>query len=183
MKNKKIKKVIPFGVLIFLLMLIGQPTAYGYLHPADPLVLLTAMLLPTPAAMLATGLSSLAADLIKGYYLLAPVTLIIRILMVLLVKKLTTLSPSKKHEELLAAPALLVPVIGYFLGELLFGLIAGLKGAAWSAAVGTLTKNLIQAVASVLLFIFIYDIVKGFSAARAQMRAQKEEEERSEEHE
>lgn len=183
MKNKNLKKTITFGVLILLLMLLGQPTAFGYIHPADPLVLLAAMLLPAPSAMLAAGFAGAAADLLKGYFLLAPLTLVLRILMVLLVKKMITLSPSKKHEELLAAPVAFLPVAVYFLGELIFGLFAKEKIDAWYAALGTLPKNLIQAAASVLIFIFIYDLVKGFSAARAQMRAEKEEAERSEENE
>lgn len=180
MKNKNLKKTILFGVLILILMLIGRPTAFGYLHPADPLVLLAALMLPAPYAMLAAGIAGAAADLLKGYYLLAPLTLILRILMVLLVKKLSSLSPAKKHEELLAAPAAFLPVVLYFLGELIFGLLAGAKEAAWASALGTLNKNLIQAAASVLLFIFIYDMVKGFSAARAQMKAEKKSSERSE---
>ena len=178
MKKLFTKKTIFFAILIFLLALLGQPTAYGYLHPADAPILLAAMLLPTPSALLAAGAASVAADLFKGFYLLAPVTLVIKLLMVLLAKKLIALPLAKKHPELMAAPALVLPVLGYFLGELLFSLFQGGFLAAISAAIATLPKNLIQAGASILIFIFLYDIAMGIRAARRKIR---EEEEKKEE--
>lgn len=181
MKKKISSKFIIFAVLIFLFALCGLPTAFGYLHPADPLILLASLMLPTPSALISVGVASIAADLLKGYYLLAPVTLIIKLLMVLLAKKLIRLPAAEKHPELMASPALLLPVVGYFLGELIFGLFQGKGTAALSVAAATLTKNLIQAVASVLLFIFLYDLVKGVSTAKAKLKEESEKEVQKEE--
>lgn len=177
MKKKNLKKSILFTILIFLVALIGQPFAYGYFHLADALILLAAILLPTPAALLSAGAASLAADLLKGYYLLAPVTLIIKLLMVLLVKWLLSLPAGRKHPDLMAAPALALPVAGYFLGELLFGLFLGNGAKAFSQAIGTLPKNLVQAGVSVLIFIFIYSLAMGIIDAKARIKAQEESQE------
>lgn len=177
MKNKNLTKPLLFALAILILALIGQPTAYGYLHPADAMILLAALLLPTPAALISAGAASLLADLLKGYFLLAPITLIIKLLMVLLAKKLLSFPAAKNHPELMAAPAAVVPVAGFFLGELILGLFQGNAAEALSSAIGTLPKNLIQAGGSVLIFIFIFDIAMGFKAAKEKIRAEKEEKE------
>ena len=181
MKRKNFAKPLWFFLLTFLLMLIGQSTAFGYIHPADPIVVLAALMMPAPAAILSTGLASIAADLIKEEYTLVLITLAIRILMVLWVKWIPSRIPQRKHEELFAAPALVIPVIGYFFGQLILSLLSGSVGSALTDAVGTLTKNSIQAAASVLIFLLLYDLVKGYSAAKAQIKEKEQEEKEKEE--
>ena len=78
-QSKTLLRTFLFFIFIFLAALAGLPTAYGYLHPADPLILLAAMLLPAPHALLATGFGSVLADVFKGFYLLAPVTLALKL--------------------------------------------------------------------------------------------------------
>jgi len=173
-QSKSIKRTVIFTLLIFLAAFIGLPTAHGYLHPADPLILLAAILLPTPYALAAAGIGSLFADVLKGYVSLAPVTLLIKLLMVAAAKGLLRLPAAKKHPECMAAPAAMVPVIGYYLAELLRLLFAGSGGKAFLQAAGTLQKDLVQAAGSVLLFILIYDFYKGIKGGRAEIRHQKE---------
>ena len=177
--NKTLNRTILFAILIFFAALIGQGTAHGYIHPADPIIMLAAMLLPTPYALAGAGLASVAADLIKGYYLLAPATLIIKLLMVMAVKRLLTLKPAQKHPELMASAAALVPVPGYYLAEAIYQLCIG-KSAAFTTATVTLQKNLVQGVAGILVFIFIYDIYKGIQAGREEVRRMKAAEQKKE---
>lgn len=79
-------------------------------------------------------------------------------------------------------PAFLIPVAGYYLAEAIALLIGGEGSAAFLLAAGTLRKDLIQAAASVLLFILIYDIYKGVEAGRAEFRRQNKEQEEEGEH-
>ena len=178
--KKNTKTALLFGALIFLAALVGQGTAYGYLHPADPLILLAGMLLPTPHAMISVGVASLLADIGKGYYLLAPITLIIKLLMVWAVKLLLKTRPAQKFPEIMTALAALIPVPGYYLGELIYQLCTGKGLASFATAAVTLRKDLVQAVASILLFIIIYDLYKGIKAGREEVRRLKEQQKEEE---
>lgn len=179
--RKNVKSAVIFGILIFLAALVGQGTAYGYIHPADPLILLAGMLLPLPHAMVSVGAASLLADIAKGYYLLAPVTLIIKLLMIWAVKALLKTDLAKKFPEIMASIAALIPVPGYYLAELIHQLCTGGKLASFATAAVTLRKDSVQAVASILLFIVIYDIYKGIKAGREEVRRLKEAEKEKEE--
>lgn len=176
--SKNTKLAILFSLLIFAAALIGPRTAHGYLHPADPLILLSGMLLPLPHALWSVGIASLLADLGKGLYALAPVTLILKLLMVWAVKGLLRTKPAEKHPELMVSAAALIPVPGYYLAELIYQLFLGKKLASFSIAAVTLRKDLVQAVAGILLFLIIYDFYKGIKAGKEEVRrlkAQKEE--------
>ena len=179
--KKNLKSAVIFGIFIFLAAMVGQGTAHGYLHPADPIILLAAFLLPTPYAMIGAGAASLLADLLKGYYLLAPVTLAIKLLMVLAVKGLLRTRPAQKFPELTVSVAALIPVPGYYLSELLYQFVIGKKAAAFTAAAVTLRKDLIQGFAGILLFILLYDAYKGIKNAKEELRKQKEEAEEKKE--
>ena len=175
--KKNVKTAVLFGCLIFLAALVGLPTAHGYLHPADPLILLAGMLLPTPHAMISVGLASLLADLGKGYYLLAPVTMVIKVLTVWAVKGLLKTKPAQKFPEVMVSLAALIPIPAYYLTELIYQLCTGGKLQAFATAAVTLRKDSVQAVASMLLFILIYDIYKGIKAGREEIRRLKAEKE------
>ena len=181
-QSKTLLHTFLFFIFIFLAALAGLPTAYGYLHPADPLILLAALLLPAPHALLAAGFGSVLADVFKGFYLLAPVTLALKLLMVLAARALLHTRAAQKHPECMILPAFLIPVAGYYLAEAIALLIGGEGSAAFLLAAGTLRKDLIQAAASALLFILIYDIYKGVEAGRAEFRRQNKEQEEEGEH-
>lgn len=173
--KKNVKSAVLLGCLIFLAALVGLPTAHGYLHPADPLILLAGMLLPAPHAMLSVGLASLLADLGKGYYLMAPITMVIKLLMVLAVKGLLKTKPAQKFPEVMVSLAALLPIPAYYLAELIYQLCTGGKLQAFATAAVTLRKDSVQAVASMLLFILIYDLYKGIKAGREEIRRIKAE--------
>lgn len=173
------KKTILLTILIFFAAWVGLPTAHGYLHPADALILLAALMLPLPQALLAAGIASLAADLVKGYLLLAPVTLVIKLLIVLAAFALMRLPTAKKYPSLVPAPALFLPVAGYYLAEGIFQLTEGTENA-FIIAAGTLQKDLLQAAGSVVLFIILYDFWQGIAAGRTAIRSKKEGEQNNE---
>ncbi len=176
-KSNHTKKALILGVLMFFAGLIGQQVAHGYIHPADPIVLLGAMLLPLPHALVVAAVSGAAVDLLKGLYLLAPVTLIVRVAMVLAAVGLLKTRPAEKHPELMVSLAAVLPVPLYYLAETVNLLIRGKGIAAFGIATVTLRADLVQAFASILLFIFIYDIYKGIRSAREEMRKSKQEKE------
>lgn len=170
------KRFFFLTIIIFLLGWMGLPTFHGYLHAADPMILLAAMMLPLPYALTAAGIASLGADLVKGYLLLAPVTLVIKVLMVLLAFGLSRLPAAKKYPALLPLPALYLPVLGYYLAEGFALMLEGYQ-APFIYAASTLQKDLLQATAGVLVFIILYDLWKGIAAGRAEIRRRKAEEE------
>ena len=110
---------------------------------------------------------------------MAPITLIIKLLMVWAAKKLYAAMPAQNHPEMLTSLAALIPIPCYYLAELLFQLIQKSGMESFALAAETLTKNLIQGAASLLLFILIHDLCKSFRGGLALARKkQKEEEEK-----
>lgn len=125
--NKKINASIKyltysaiFAALIFL------ATAYlsvplpvmGYVHLGDGFILLAAALLPTPYAVLAAVIGAGAADIVSGYAIYLPATVIIKALSAVLV--------SYKTKRIISARNLTatIPVVflcagGYYLYEVL----------------------------------------------------------------
>ncbi len=178
MKNFSVKRLIAPTVLVFLAAFIGLRTANGAIHPADPIILLISVWMPTPYALISVGLGSLLADLVKGFYLLSPATLIIKLLMVLAAKQLIKTKPAEKYPEILTAPALLIPVPGYYLAKVLELLIQHQGVRAFSLGLMTLKKDLVQAGAGILIYFVLYHLVASFKAARKSLKKQQEEEHR-----
>lgn len=164
------RSTVLWGVLMLAAAGIGQSTAYGYLHGADVFILLAAILLPAPQAALTAGVTGVAADLMKGYLYRAPATLLIKPLMVFAAKGLMKLPFGKKHPECMAGFAALVPVLGYYLFEVIMQLIWGNGWASFALATATFRKDLVQAGGSYILMIFFYDIFMGIKAAKEEAK-------------
>lgn len=60
---------------------IDVPMTSGYIHPGDSMVFLSAIFLPWPYGIFAAGVGSMLADILLGYGIWAPPTLIIKSLM------------------------------------------------------------------------------------------------------
>lgn len=186
--SKTTKQALIYELLIFFGALIGQRIGFSAdLHAADPFIVLAAMSLPLPYAMAVTGIASVAVDLLKGYYLLAPVTLIVKLAMVLAVKGLLKTKPAQKHPELMASIALFIPVLGYYLGETVVLFIFGEGMSSFAiAASRTIKIDLLQAVGGVLVLYFLYDMISGIRAGKeeaARLRAEQSAETKSKENE
>ncbi len=188
-RNQTFKRCLLFGALIFLLLMAGQRTAHGYLHAADPFMMLSALYLPLPHSLILSLGAGLIADLAKTRYLLIPASLLIRAGMILLIRLIRKHWGARKNAELAYAPVALLPVAGYYFYELLMQLFAGKGAAAFALAASTLRKDLIQGVAGILIFILVKDAAKalrrwkkGWKAAVAEAEArQKEKEDTSDE--
>ncbi|MBR2012716.1 MAG: hypothetical protein IJ995_00670 [Clostridia bacterium] len=174
---KNLRYALIFLFVIFFTALAGQPFPENYFHLADPLVMMAAVVLPLPYALIASVLACVAVDCIKGYTLLALTTIITKILLVLAVKGLLKLPAAQKNPDLIAAPAALIAIPCNYLGCAAVHFYAAFSdetsiakqlGAALSYATRLLQKEAVQAVLGVLIFILLYGIYKKMKERRAQ---------------
>ena len=129
----------------------------GYVNMGDAFVLLCAFVLGPVYGVIAGGVGSMLADILLGYVIYAPGTLIIKSLVVVvayfLYRALTKTIKGKTISLVLAgAVAELVMVVGYFLyAMLLMG-----KGLAAAASIpGNLMQGLAGVIVSTLLFLIL----------------------------
>lgn len=158
--NKNVKKMALTGVfsaMIFVMTyFIKVPVASGYVHFGDALIYICAGFIGGPWAMLAGAIGAGLADLIGGYAIYAPATIIIKALIaipfVLVLKnKEKLLTPLS---ALMTIPAGLITVGGYFAADMIIDK---------TYAVVDIPGNAIQAVGSAVIFIVLalaFDTVK-----------------------
>ena len=147
--DKKTKRLALAGqlcgaTLLLTLLSIPLPSGYGYVNLGDAGVYLCALLLPGGLGALAAGVGAALADLILGWAVYAPVTLLIKGLTALLAG--LALRRAKKAGLPLSLLCCLLVPLGYFLYEtiLLTAPVAAVNvlpnalQAAIGAALGTL---------------------------------------------
>ena len=118
----------------------------GYVHLGDMAIYLSASLLPLPYAVLSAAVGGALADLLSGYALWAPFTLLIKAVLVLpFTNKESGLLCRRNY--LACVIGVLITVAGYYLAE---GIIYG----DWMA-VASIPWNVLQAVASAAVYIAI----------------------------
>ncbi|MGN1131962.1 MAG: TIGR04002 family protein [Ruminococcus sp.] len=145
-----------FAALIFVLTkFVSVPTGIGYVHLGDAAIYLAAAFLPTPYAMAAAGIGGALSDLVGGYFVYVPVTLII--------KALLALCFTSKKENVINVRNIVATVIccgitvfGYFAFEIFYYGVA---------AYASMLPNLLQAVSSGVLFVVI-----GFAFDKAKIK-------------
>ena len=121
------------------------PTYNGYVHCGDGLIFLAACVLPMPYSIIVGALGAMLADLLTGFAIWAPGSMIIKGLLALLF----TCKPNKiltKRNLVMLLPAALISAAGYYLYEALItgSFIASLLG---------IPGSIIQAAASSILFV------------------------------
>ena len=139
------------ATLLLTLLSIPLPSGYGYVNLGDAGVYLCALLLPGGLGALAAGVGAALADLILGWAVYAPVTLLIKGLTALLAG--LALRRAKKAGLPLSLLCCLLVPLGYFLYEtiLLTAPVAAVNvlpnalQAAIGAALGTLVGRHLQA--------------------------------------
>ena len=154
--DKKTKRLAlagqPCGATLLLTLLsIPLPSGYGYVNLGDAGVFLCVCLLPGGLGALAAGVGAALADLILGWAMYAPVTLLIKGLTALLAG--LALRRAKKAGLPLSLLCCLLVPLGYFLYEtiLLTAPVAAVNvlpnalQAAIGAALGTLVGRHLQA--------------------------------------
>ncbi|MBP8639787.1 MAG: ECF transporter S component [Oscillospiraceae bacterium] len=156
MRNDKIKKLVWAALFMALTtiatMIIQVPIGVGYGNAGDTLVILSAFILGSPWGALAAGLGSALADLLSGFVIYAPATLIIKALMALAAGAI--LRSAKKKNALSMAvlgsiAAEIIMIAGYFAYD---AIVMGYGLGALANIPGNCIQGAINAVAGTSLF-------------------------------
>lgn len=152
--NKKVLNMVyaaVFAAMIFALtrfIQIPVPGGAGYLHFGDAMIYIVASTLGGPWALLASALGAALADLSSGFAVYAPISAIVKVLIAL-----PFVLVNKKSEKILTPlticltiPSGIITVFGYFLGDLIVNR---------TYAVADIPMNVVQAVASAIIFVVI----------------------------
>ena len=121
------------------------PTYNGYVHCGDGLIFLAACLLPMPYSIIVGALGAMLADLLTGFAIWAPGSMIIKGLLALLFTCKSNKILTKRNLVMLL-PAALISTAGYYIYE---DLITG----SFIASLSGIPGSIIQAVASSILFV------------------------------
>ncbi|MDP4117914.1 MAG: ECF transporter S component [Bacillota bacterium] len=158
MKNKPIYRMVLsalFAAIICVATFIHMPTpGGGYIHPGDCFILLAAWSVGPLYGAVAAGIGSAMTDLLMGYSVYAPATLIIKALMAViaalsmrLLKKKIGIYPAAFIGSVLAE---LFMVLGYFCYEFIL-----LR----SSALASVPSNFVQAAGGVILSLILLVII------------------------
>lgn len=98
--------------VVTLVVMLPSPTG-GYINPGDAIVLLGAFLLGPKLGAVAGGLGSAIADVLSGYVMYAPATLVIKSAMAFTAASITG-RYGVKRAPIAAALGELIMVFGYF---------------------------------------------------------------------
>ena len=137
-----------FSALVFVITAyLHIPTYNGYVHCGDGLIFVAACILPMPYSIVVGVLGAMLADLLTGFAIWAPGSMIIKGLLALLFtcksNKIIT-----KRNLIMLLPAALISAAGYYLYEVLItgSFIASLSG---------IPGSLVQAAASSVVYVVI----------------------------
>ena len=137
-----------FSALVFVITAyLHIPTYNGYVHCGDGFIFIAACILPMPYSIVVGVLGAMLADLLTGFAIWAPGSMIIKGLLAFLFtcksKKIVT-----KRNLVMLLPAALISALGYYLYEALIigSFIASLSG---------IPGSLVQALASSIVFVAI----------------------------
>ncbi len=151
MKSNSVLKAV-YSALFAALVFAGTqflriPLPFGYFNFGDCFILLSAALLGTPHAIFASAVGAGMADVLSGYIVYAPATLLIKSLMVVVMTITVRFGKNKEKKRKIAAFA-----VGAALSELLMAggyficdwILYGLPG-----ALASLGGNIVQGAAAV----------------------------------
>ena len=123
------------------------PTYNGYVHCGDGLIFLAACVLPMPYSIIVGALGAMLADLLTGFAIWAPGSMIIKGLLALLFTCKSNKILTKRNLVMLL-PAALISAGGYYLYE------AVIIGSFISPLAG-IPASLVQALASSVVYVLI----------------------------
>lgn len=160
MKKTKIKKVVISAMLASLTcvatMIIKVPTPLqGYANLGDCIVLLSSFLLPVSYGFCAAAIGSALADVLSGYAMYAPISFLIKGLMVIvacfLYKQFIKNGQKKLLGKIISCfVAEVVMVAGYFVFE---GFLYG-----FGAALVNIPANAVQGVAGLVMGVLLINV-------------------------
>ena len=151
MKDKRIKLLTLSGLLAAIIFILTAyihiPSHNGYTHIGDAFIYLASSMLPMPYAIYASAIGACLADVLSGYAIWAPATIVVKIFVALLF--------TNKKEKIICRRnifalffASIITFIGYYLYEALFisNFVAALLG-----ITGYLTQSVLSGVVFVIL--------------------------------
>ena len=135
---------------------IPTPGTGGYIHPGDAVVILSGIFLGPVYGALAGGIGSCMADLIGGYFVYVPITLVIKGLVAFIAgkiyEKMGKTTKSRHIAVILGGVTDIIVVAGgYFLCEIPLYTAAG--------AAASIPANIIQGVSGLILAVILYPVL------------------------
>ncbi len=135
-----------FSALVFVITAyLHIPTTNGYVHCGDGFIFIAACILPMPYSIMVGVFGAMLADLLTGFAIWAPGSMIIKGLLALLFTCKSNKIITKRNLAMLL-PAALISAAGYCLYE---ALITG----SFIAALAGIPASLVQALASSVVFV------------------------------
>lgn len=134
---------------------IPTPGTGGYIHPGDAIVILAGIILGPVYGMLAGGIGSVLSDLIGGYFVYVPITLVIKGLVALvsgLIYQKMCRSGKKRYIAVILGGITDIVFVagGYFICEFfLYG----------SGAAASIPANIIQGVGGLIISAVLYPVL------------------------
>ncbi len=151
----EITRTAVFAALIFIAtQFIKVPLPFGYANMGDCLVILSGWMIGGSYGCIAAVVGSILADVLSGYAIYVPATLIIKAIMSFAAYKgvqfARKFSGRKKHMALLISAVMveLVMVMGYFIYDVILYEIGG----AMISLMGNILQGLIAVVTSYIFF-------------------------------
>ena len=146
-KLKKLTATAMFAAIIFVLTaLVRFPAASGYIHPGDSMIYICAVVLGSPWGALAGAAGGALADVLAGYAVYAPATVIIKAAIAFVFIGAKREKLFSLRNALLTVPAGCLTVGGYYLADLIIDK---------SFALADILGNVIQAAGSAVIFIIL----------------------------
>ncbi len=158
-RNKSIKIVFSalFAALIFVgTQFIRVPLPFGYFNFGDCFVILSAIILGNPYAVFCSAIGSAGADVLSGYTLYAPATLVIKALMAIVAAAIAGIGKNKSNKIKMlflcmgAFCAELIMVLGYFIYDIVLYGTAG--------ALAALLGNVMQGAVALVMSVFLVTV-------------------------
>lgn len=121
-RDDKTNKLVLTALMVCMVLLatycikVPSPFTQGYLHLGDTMIFLSVLLLGKKGGTVAAGLGSALADLLGGYAMYAPWTLIVKGLMAFIMGIFVEVSLKKEKNHVMIGPLPLVEVIGMIIG-------------------------------------------------------------------
>lgn len=162
MNDKKVKQLTTTALFMALCCIatmvikIPTPGTGGYVHPGDAFVILSGILLGPVYGALAAGIGSALADLLGGYFIYVPITLVVKTVIaggvgLIYHKFAKTLTSPVIKCILCGIYATLMVALGYLLFELfLYG----------NAALASVPANLMQGLSGLIISVLLLPILQ-----------------------
>ncbi len=159
--NTNLKKIVMAALFAALACVatmsirIPTPGTNGYIHPGDAIVILSGVVLGPVWGLLAAGIGSAMADLLGGYFVYVPITLVIKGLVALvsgLIYQKMCRSGKKRYIAVILGGITDIVFVagGYFICEFfLYG----------SGAAASIPANIIQGVGGLIISAVLYPVL------------------------